>query len=57
MDMIAAIEKELGIEAKKEMLPMQPGDVHETFADIEKAKTKLDYETNYAYKCGGTQIY
>ena len=44
MDMISIIEKELGIEAKKEMLPMQAGDVPETFADVEKAKNKLDYE-------------
>ena len=28
------MEKELGREAVKEMLPMQPGDVMETFADI-----------------------
>lgn len=44
MDMISFIEKELGIEAKKEMLPMQAGDVPETFADVEKARKKLNYE-------------
>ncbi len=44
MDMISILEKELGIEAKKEMLPMQQGDVPETYADIEKARKKLDYE-------------
>jgi UDP-glucuronate 4-epimerase len=44
LDMISIIEKELGIEAKKEMLPMQPGDVPATFADIEKAKTKLAFD-------------
>ena len=44
MDMISIIEKELGIEAQKEMLPMQPGDVPETFADVEKARSKLGYE-------------
>jgi UDP-glucuronate 4-epimerase len=31
---VAVLEKELGREATKEMLPMQPGDVVETFADI-----------------------
>ena len=44
MDMIGTIEKELKIEANKEMLPIQPGDIPATFADIEKAKTKLGFE-------------
>ncbi|MGD8268170.1 MAG: capsular biosynthesis protein CpsI, partial [Desulfobacterales bacterium] len=35
LDFIAAIEKALGIEAEKEMLPMQPGDVPATYADID----------------------
>ncbi|MCH5239885.1 MAG: NAD-dependent epimerase [Muribaculaceae bacterium] len=33
LDYISAIEKELGREAQKEMLPMQPGDVYQTCAD------------------------
>ncbi|PKE31128.1 protein CapI [Rahnella sp. AA] len=33
MTYISALEKALGIEAGKNMLPMQPGDVHETSAD------------------------
>ena len=35
MDFINTIEKHLGIEAKKEFLPMQPGDVKATYADID----------------------
>jgi UDP-glucuronate 4-epimerase len=31
---VAVLEKELGREAVKDMLPMQPGDVTETFADV-----------------------
>jgi UDP-glucuronate 4-epimerase len=31
---IAVLEQALGVEAKKEMLPMQPGDVPSTFADV-----------------------
>lgn len=31
---VAVLEKALGRAAKKEMLPMQPGDVMETFADV-----------------------
>ena len=33
MDYITCIEKAIGREAKKEYLPMQPGDVYQTFAD------------------------
>lgn len=33
MDYIGCIEKAIGHEAKKEYLPMQPGDVYQTFAD------------------------
>ncbi len=35
MDFIAAIEKALGREAKKVFLPMQPGDVPKTFANVD----------------------
>lgn len=34
MDFIGAIENELGIKAVKEFLPLQPGDVTTTFADV-----------------------
>jgi len=33
MDMIGFLEEEIGIKAKMKMLPMQPGDVKETYAD------------------------
>lgn len=35
MDFIAAIETALGCKAKKNFLPLQPGDVPKTFADID----------------------
>ena len=35
MHVVGLIERELGRTARKEMLPMQPGDVLETFADVE----------------------
>lgn len=44
MYFIECIEKELAIKAKKNMLPMQVGDVYETFADINKAKRLLRFE-------------
>ena len=34
LDVVGLLEKELGRTAVKEMLPMQPGDVLETFADV-----------------------
>lgn len=36
MDFIRTLEKHLGIEAKKEFLPMQAGDVQATYADIDE---------------------
>ena len=41
---IELLEKEIGKEAKKNLLPMQPGDVLETYADITKAKKILGWE-------------
>jgi UDP-glucuronate 4-epimerase len=43
MEMIHLLAQTLGVEPKMEMLPMQPGDVPATFADISKAQTKLNY--------------
>ncbi|MBC8471797.1 MAG: SDR family NAD(P)-dependent oxidoreductase [Planctomycetes bacterium] len=42
-DLISAIEKALGKTAIREYLPLQPGDVNRTFADITKAVRELDY--------------
>jgi UDP-glucuronate 4-epimerase len=44
MRFIEVLENELGIVAKKNMLPMQEGDVFETYADITKARTLLGFE-------------
>lgn len=52
MKMISIIEKELGKETKKEMLPMQPGDVPESFADIEKARKKLGFDPKISIEQG-----
>lgn len=43
MDYIKALEIALGIEAKKNMLPMQPGDVYTTCADTEDLFTATGY--------------
>jgi UDP-glucuronate 4-epimerase len=42
-DFIAELEALLGITAEKRLLPMQPGDVAETFADIEPSHRDLGY--------------
>ena len=44
MYFISCIEKELGMTAKKKMLPMQKGDVHMTSADIEHTREVLGWE-------------
>lgn len=43
MDFIKIIEKKLGIEAKINYMPMQPGDVPATYADNSKAKKLLNF--------------
>jgi len=43
-ELVRLIEKELGRSAKVESLPMQPGDVPLTYADITKARRLLDYK-------------
>jgi len=44
LDFIEAIEKKLGKKAKKEMLPMQPGDVRSTWANITRLQEDFDYQ-------------
>jgi UDP-glucuronate 4-epimerase len=44
MDYIEALESELGKIAKKELLPIQPGDVPETFANIDDLILDFNYK-------------
>ena len=44
LDYIEAIEKSLKIKAKKEFLPLQPGDVPDTFADVEDLFKEFDFK-------------
>lgn len=44
MEMISTLEAALGVEARKVMRPMQPGDVTATFADISKLKALTGYQ-------------
>ena len=44
LDMISILEEKLGIKAKKNFLPMQPGDVYSTYADINATQKDYGYE-------------
>ena len=52
MDFVSMIEKACGIEGNKEFLPMQPGDVRASSADISKAQKMLGYEPKTMIKDG-----
>lgn len=52
MDYIAALEKALGREAKKEYLPMQPGDVYQTYADVEDLIRDFDFKPSTSIEEG-----
>lgn len=44
MDFIACLEKELGVDAKKNFMPMQDGDVKRTWADTSSLEQKVGYK-------------
>ncbi len=46
MDFIEAIEESLGMAAQKEMLPMQPGDVERTWANVDALIRDYNYQPN-----------
>jgi len=50
--MIKTIETSLGKKAQKEWLPMQPGDVIRTYADISKSKKMLGYNPKVDFEIG-----
>ncbi|ELO1780342.1 NAD-dependent epimerase [Vibrio fluvialis] len=52
MDYIKALESALGIEAKKNMLPMQPGDVYVTYADTQDLFNATQYKPQMGVEQG-----
>ena len=52
MNFIKELENNLGINAKMDFLPMQPGDVLETFADIDDLVKNFDYKPQIDFKTG-----
>ena len=51
-EMIDTIGKALDIKPNIEQLPMQPGDVERTFADVSKAKRLIGYEPKISFEDG-----
>jgi UDP-glucuronate 4-epimerase len=52
LDFIGILERELGRMAHKELLPLQPGDVPESFADIESSRRDLGFEPKTTIEAG-----
>lgn len=46
LEYIEAIEEALGKKAIRQMLPMQPGDVKQTYANVTRLKTDFNYRPN-----------
>jgi UDP-glucuronate 4-epimerase len=44
LDYIGAIENALGVKAKIELMPQQPGDVEETYADVDALKAATGFQ-------------
>ena len=49
---IIAIEKAAGRESKKNLLPMQPGDVPITFADIDELTESINFKPSTSIEVG-----
>lgn len=52
MDFIETLEKALGVEAVKEYLPMQPGDVYQTYADVTDLQRDFDFKPDTSIENG-----
>ena len=52
LDYIATIEKAVGKKAKLQLMPQQPGDVEETYADVEALKAAIGFEPSTPLEVG-----
>jgi UDP-glucuronate 4-epimerase len=52
LNFIEAIELQLDMTAQKEMLPMQPGDVYQTWANVDKLNEHYQYKPNTSIEKG-----
>ena len=51
-EMIAGLERALGVTARLEQHPDQPGDVPQTWANVDKARARLGFNPTTAYDEG-----
>ena len=56
MDYIRALEKTLGKKAKVNFLPLQPGDVQDTYANVDNLKEKFNYKPSTSVINGVTNF-
>lgn len=52
LHLIAVLESQLGREAKKNLLPMQPGDVPETYADVDELVRDVNFQPSTPIEVG-----
>jgi len=52
LDYIEALENSMGIKAEKELLPLQPGDVPDTYADVDDLVKEFGYKPSMPVKEG-----
>jgi UDP-glucuronate 4-epimerase len=52
LEFIAVLESVIGKRASMELLPLQPGDVHDTFADVEDLYTTFDFKPSTPLSVG-----
>ncbi len=52
MDFISVLERQLGKEAQKEYLPMQPGDVYQTYADVSELMRDFGFKPDTSIEEG-----
>ncbi|TLU65105.1 NAD-dependent epimerase [Thalassotalea litorea] len=51
-EFIASLESSLGVQAKKNLLPMQPGDVYQTYAEVEDLFKATDFRPQISVSDG-----
>ena len=52
MELVKIVQEELGLEAEKNFLPLQAGDVPETYANIEKTRRMLSFNPKTSLRTG-----
>jgi UDP-glucuronate 4-epimerase len=56
LDMVAMLEELLGVTAKRELLPMQPGDVPATYADVSAMQRDFGWRPTTDLRTGLTRF-